>query len=63
MHEEYVSDDGYLQDGDVPFGFYVTYEDGGPSFEFEDPYLAPWHRDRAIELLDDSYDALVGEFG
>lgn len=60
IREEYVSD-GYLQDGeeDLPFGIHVTYEDGGPQFEIEEPYLAPWHRDKAIELLDEGYDTLV----
>jgi hypothetical protein len=61
IREEYVSDD-YLQDGgdDLPFGTYVTYDGGGPSFEIEEPYRAPWHKDMAIELLEEEgYDALV----
>lgn len=61
IHENYVSDD-YLQDGDVPFGTYVTFEDGGPQFRIEDPYLAPGLRDKAVELLDDSYEALLQYF-
>ncbi|MFB1064895.1 hypothetical protein [Natrinema sp. H-ect4] len=61
IHEEYVSD-GEFQDGDVPFGMYLTFEDGGPQFQIEEPYRAPWHRDKAIELLDDSYEALLEYF-
>lgn len=60
IQEEYVSD-YYLQDGDddLPFGIYVTFEDGGPQYKIEEPYLAPEHRDKAVELLDDSYEALL----
>ncbi|WP_058825737.1 hypothetical protein [Haloferax sp. Q22] len=61
IHEEYVSD-GEFQDGDVPFGTYLTFEDGGPQYRIEDPYLAPWHRDKGIELLDEGYDALLEYF-
>jgi len=62
IHEEYVSDDGFL-DGDAPFGTYVTFEGGGPQFKVEDPYRAPWHRDKAVELLDEGYDELVDYWG
>jgi len=41
---------------------HVTYENGGPQFKIEEPYRAPWHKDKAVELLDDSYDALVDYF-
>lgn len=63
IHEQYVSDE-YLQDGegDLPFGMHVTYENGGPQIKIEEPYRAPWHKDKAVELLDDSYDALVDYF-
>jgi len=60
IHEEYSCDDKY-QDGDedLPFGFHVTYN-GGPELEIEEPYLAPWHRDHAIEVLEeDGYDELI----
>lgn len=60
IHEEYVSDDEYLDsEEDLPFGFQVTYERGGPQYKIEEPYLAPWHRDKVIELLDESYEALL----
>jgi hypothetical protein len=51
-----------LQDGDVPFGTYLTFEDGGPQFDIEEPYLAPGLRDKAVELLDDSYEAMLEYF-
>lgn len=37
----------------------MTYERGGPQYKIEEPYLAPWHRDKVIELLDESYEALL----
>ena len=64
IHEEYVSDD-YLQDGgdDLPFGTYVTYDGSGPSLEIEEPYRAPWHKDKAVEILEeDGYEAMVDRF-
>lgn len=64
IHGEYVSDDLYQDgDSDFPFGAYITYENGGPEFEIEEPYLASWHKDRAIKLLEEEgYDALLEEF-
>jgi len=60
IHEEYVSDEVYQDsEEDLPFGFQLTYERGGPQYTIEEPYLALWHRDKAIELLDESYEALV----
>lgn len=42
----------------MPVGFTVTY--GGDSIiEFVDLPLARWHRDKAIELLDQSYEDLL----
>jgi hypothetical protein len=47
----------------LPFGFYVTYENGGPQyriFDFDDKNRAEWHKDKAIELLENqSYEALI----
>lgn len=61
IYEEYVSDDFYQDsEEDLPFGLMVTYNNGGPQYKIEEPYLAPWHKDKAIELLDESYEALVG---
>lgn len=40
----------------------MIYEDGGPQFTVENISLAPWHRDKAIELLDDSYEDLIDYF-
>jgi hypothetical protein len=63
IHEEYVSK-GLYQDSDdeLPFGFQVTY-DCGPQLKVEEPYLATWHRDHAIELLEEEgYDTLIDYF-
>ena len=63
IHEEYSCDDIYQVDDELPFGTYLTYENGGPKFEIEEPYRAPWHKDRAIKLLEEEgYDALLEEF-
>lgn len=63
IHEEYVSDD-YLQDGgeNLPFGFHVLFN-YGPQYRIEEPYRAPWHKDKAVEILEEEgYDALVNRF-
>lgn len=64
IREEYVSDDQHQSDRvDLPFGFHLTYEDGGPQYKIEEPYTAPWHRDKAIELLrEEGYNAMVQYF-
>jgi hypothetical protein len=39
IREEYSCDDLYqVEDDDLPFGTYLTYENGGPKFEIEEPY-------------------------
>jgi len=60
IHEDYVSDD-YLQDGDedLPFGIYVTFEDGGPQYQIEEPYRPAGMVNKAVELLDDSYESFL----
>jgi hypothetical protein len=40
----------------------LTYEGGGPQYNIEEPYLAPWHRDKAIELLDEGYEEMLEYF-
>ncbi|MFU1780228.1 hypothetical protein ACM16X_02480 [Haloarcula japonica] len=41
----------------------VTYKNGGPQYQIEEPPLAVWHKDKAIELLEeDGYNALVDYF-
>lgn len=63
IHEEYVSDDQYQDsEEDLPFGFHVTYENGGAQYKIEEPYLALWHRDKAITLLNQSYEHLLQYF-
>lgn len=41
----------------------MTYENGGPQyriFDFDDNNRAEWHKDKAIELLEnESYEALI----
>ena len=61
IHEEYVSDDLYQDsEEDLPIGFAVKHRGGGPSYVVEDIPLATWHKDKAVELLEDEgYDALV----
>jgi hypothetical protein len=46
----------------LPFGFYVTYENGGPQYRIYDfeGNRAEWHKDKAIELLqNESYESLI----
>lgn len=63
IHQEYVCDEKYQDSGeDLPFGFMLTYEGGGPQYNIEEPYLAPWHRDKAIELLDEGYEEMLEYF-
>jgi hypothetical protein len=60
IHEDYVSDDQYQDsDEDLPFGFHLTFQ-YGPQYNVEEPYRAPWHKDKAVELLEEEdYDSLV----
>lgn len=65
IREDYVSDDLYQDsEEDLPLGFYVTY-DSGPEysiFDFDDENRAEWHKDTAIELLEEEgYNALLEE--
>lgn len=63
FNEEYVSDTQYQDEGDdLPFGSQIVY-DGGPRVEIVDLPLAQWHKEKAIQLLEDeSYDSLVEYF-
>jgi hypothetical protein len=62
IHEEYVCDDEYQEDEDLPFGMHLIFDDG-PEYAIQEPYRALWHKDKAIEILDEEgYDALVEYF-
>ena len=54
----YISNTEHLDGDEMPLGMTVTY--GGSSMiEFVDVPLAEWHRDKAIDLLDEGYEALM----
>ncbi|GCF16242.1 hypothetical protein Harman_41770 [Haloarcula mannanilytica] len=60
--DRYVSETRYQADEELPYGFQVTYRDGGPSYEAVDIPLATWQKEKAVELLDESYEALLRYF-
>lgn len=64
LHQQgrYVSDDKYQSGEDLPHGLQIIY-DGGPSYKIVDTPLAGWHRQKAVELLDESYEDLIDYFG
>ena len=63
QRDKYVSDTKYQSSENLPHGFQITYTDGGPTYEIVDVPLASWHREKAIELLEESYENLVEYFG
>lgn len=55
---EYNSDTPHLDGETKVHGSQVIYQDGGPQYSIG-KYLPVWHHDKAVELLDDSYEALL----
>jgi len=63
IHEQYICDHEFLDNhGNVPFGLYIT-DNYGPQYRIEEPYNPLWHKETAIEILEEEgYDALVDRF-
>lgn len=58
---EYNSDASHLDGETRIHGLQIIYQDGGPQYSVE-KYLPVWHHDKAVELLDDSYETLLEYF-
>jgi len=61
LKEEYNSDIDHFDGEDLPHGFQIIYQNGGPQYSKE-RYLPQWHYQETVELLDDSYEALLHRF-
>jgi hypothetical protein len=60
--EEYISNDDLQSDEDLPFGYHIGY-DHGPEIMIEEPYNPVWHKQEAIDLLENQgYDTFVEYF-
>lgn len=59
--DKYVAEKRYETREETLYGLQVTY-DYGPTYEVVDIPLAVWHREKAVELLDESYEAMIQYF-
>lgn len=58
LKEEYNSDTDHFDGEDLPHGIQIIYQNGGAQYSVE-RYLPRWHYREAVELLDESYEALL----
>jgi len=61
QRDKYVAEQRYETTEGLPYGMQISY-DSGPSYEVVDIPLAVWHREKAVELLDESYESLIQYF-